>query len=99
ILSRPEIRELLDYSIFIKTTEEVRFKRRLARDVAERGRTPEGVSRQFEKYVKPMHDLFVEPSQQYADKVFRGEGSMRGPLIETLELFGYSSRVEVPKGV
>ncbi len=53
-------------TIFFDTKEELRFKRRLDRDVKERGRTPEGVHAQFFKQVKPMHDEFVEPSKAHA---------------------------------
>ena len=53
-------------TIFFDTKEELRFQRRLDRDVKERGRTPEGVHAQFFKQVKPMHDEFVEPSKKHA---------------------------------
>ena len=59
--------------IFIETNEELRFRRRLMRDVQERGRTPEGVHNQFYNQVKPMHDQFVEPSKANADLVISGE--------------------------
>ena len=73
ILSQPALRERLNISVYIDTAEAVRFARRLARDVRERGRTPEGVTQQFERQVKPMHDLFVEPSRRFADHVISGE--------------------------
>lgn len=63
------LRELFDIRLFFDTPEDLRFKRRLARDVEERGRTAEGVHNQFYKQVKPMHDQFVEPSKRYADKI------------------------------
>lgn len=66
IFSAPEIVEMLDHKIYIDCHEDLRFKRRLKRDVEERGRTPEGVHNQFYKQVKPMHDQFVEPSQVHA---------------------------------
>lgn len=61
------VREVLDGRIFCQTEESLRYSRRLARDVNERGRTPEGVQAQFLKQVKPMHDQFVEPSKVFAD--------------------------------
>lgn len=73
ILSQPEIVKELDYSIFVDTPEQVRFERRLYRDVRERGRTPEGVREQFYSQVKPMHDVFVEPGRVIADKVISGQ--------------------------
>lgn len=72
ILTQPKLIELFDESIFVETPEEIRFARRLNRDVVERGRTPEGVKAQFEKQVKPMHDLFVEPSKEKATYVSSG---------------------------
>jgi uridine kinase len=67
ILSQPQIRELLDISIFVDIVEEIRFQRRLKRDIEERGRTREGVTAQFMNQVKPMHDMFVETSKKFAD--------------------------------
>lgn len=63
ILSRPELCTLFDESVFIEVAEDVRFQRRLHRDVHERGRTPDGVREQFFNQVKVMHDQFVEPSK------------------------------------
>lgn len=72
ILTQPHLREMLDASIFVETPEDIRFERRLKRDVLERGRTEEGVLAQFQKQVKPMHDLFVEPSKNHATYVSSG---------------------------
>lgn len=68
------LRLQFDEMIFFDTPEELRFKRRLERDVNERGRTPEGVHAQFFKQVKPMHDQFVEPSKEHAHVVVRDLG-------------------------
>ena len=67
ILSQECVRNVLDLSVFIDTPEQLRFDRRLRRDIEERGRTPEGVHKQFYSQVKPMHDLFVGPSMDHAD--------------------------------
>lgn len=66
IFSQPQVVKHLDHMVFIDCPEELRFSRRLNRDVVERGRTEEGVTNQFKKQVKPMHDLFVEPSKNHA---------------------------------
>ncbi len=66
IFSDPSIVEMLDHKVYIDCHEDLRFERRLKRDVEERGRTPDGVHNQFYKQVKPMHDEFVEPSQCHA---------------------------------
>jgi uridine kinase len=68
--------------IFFDTTEELRFQRRLERDVKERGRTPEGVRNQFFKQVKPMHDEFVEPSKVFANTIVKDLGDYRIVLAE-----------------
>ena len=72
ILCHPKLRDVFDEIIFVSAPEDVRFQRRLDRDVAERGRTPEGVKNQFDQQVKPMHDEFVEPSKKYASRVSSG---------------------------
>ncbi|MBC7693505.1 MAG: uridine kinase [Methylotenera sp.] len=82
ILSQPGIRDCLSESFFIDTPEEVRYERRLSRDVAERGRKPEGVQKQFLKQVKPMHDLFVEPSKAFATQIVSGNLSFDVPVSE-----------------
>ena len=66
ILSQPHLRILFDESLFLEVDEDTRFKRRLRRDVNDRGRTPEGVKEQFYRQVKVMHDQFVEPSKSHA---------------------------------
>jgi len=69
ILDSPVVRAELDEAVFFDTPEELRFKRRLERDVVERGRTPDGVKKQFDLQVRPMHDLFVQPSKVHAQTV------------------------------
>lgn len=87
LLTQSELRPLLDFSYFIDTQEDLRFQRRLQRDVRERGRTAEGVREQFMSHVKPMHDLFVEPSKRFADRIISGEKSF-GPVIDEI-VFGW----------
>ncbi len=85
IFHPPAVRELFDDMVFFDTAEELRFQRRLKRDVEERGRTPEGVRAQFEKQVKPMHDKFVEPSKQHANTFVADRGSYDMVLEEYLK--------------
>lgn len=66
IFHAEKVRSLFDDLVFFETPEALRFERRLQRDVQERGRTKEGVIEQFYKQVKPMHDLYVEPSKKFA---------------------------------
>ncbi|MCL8211216.1 Uridine kinase [Mesoplasma sp. JKS002658] len=63
------IRDLGDIKLFIKTADDVRFIRRLERDVKERGRTLDSVIEQYLNVVRPMHQFFVEPSIDFADLI------------------------------
>jgi len=63
------LRALFDIKIFVDVDDDVRFIRRLQRDVAERGRTMESVIEQYQGTVKPMHFDFVEPTKRYADLI------------------------------
>ena len=83
LFSQAMILPLLDYSIFVDAPEAIRFQRRLSRDVKERGRTPEGVEKQFHAQVKPMHDQFIEPSRQAATQIVSGLLPFE-PVIEQL---------------
>lgn len=67
ILEDEKLRDICDMKIFVDTDADVRFIRRLMRDVNERGRSLENVVEQYEKTVKIMHEQFVEPSKRYAD--------------------------------
>ncbi|HHQ48997.1 MAG TPA: uridine kinase [Acidobacteria bacterium] len=66
VLAEPELRRLMDIRIFVDTDPDVRFIRRLVRDMRERGRTVEGVIEQYTSTVRPMHLEFVEPSKRWA---------------------------------
>jgi uridine kinase len=69
IFAEPELRQLFDVKIFVDTDSDIRFIRRLERDITERGRTTESVVRQYLATVRPMHLEFVEPSKRYADVI------------------------------
>lgn len=83
ILHSNLVRAELNEAVFFDTPEELRFQRRLHRDVHHRGRTPDGVKKQFELQVRPMHNEFVEPSKSFADIVVRDLGE----YSETLNSF------------
>jgi uridine kinase len=63
------LRDLFDIKIFVDTDPDLRFLRRLQRDIADRGRTMESVVKQYLETVRPMHLEFVEPSKRYADVI------------------------------
>lgn len=67
VLEDIEIRDLLDIKVFVKTDDDIRFIRRLLRDTTERGRSIDSVISQYTDSVKPMHELFIEPTKKYAD--------------------------------
>ena len=69
IFTEPALREMFDVKIFVDTDSDMRFIRRLERDIAERGRTTESVIKQYQNTVRPMHMEFVEPSKRYADVI------------------------------
>jgi uridine kinase len=69
IFYEPKMRALFDIKLFVDTDADIRFIRRLQRDIAERGRTTESVIQQYERTVRPMHLEFVEPSKRYADLI------------------------------
>jgi len=71
------LRELFDIKIFVDVEGDVRFIRRLLRDVAERGRTLENVVQQYLTTVRPMHLEFVEPTKRYADIIIPEGGHNR----------------------
>ncbi len=69
IFAEAALRKLFDVKIFVDTDADIRFIRRLERDIAERGRTTDSVIQQYLKTVRPMHLEFVEPSKRYADVI------------------------------
>lgn len=69
IFAEPKLLELFDVKIFVDTDDDIRFIRRLQRDIAERGRSMEMVINQYLTTVRPMHLDFVEPSKRYADVI------------------------------
>uniref|UniRef100_A0A3B4X710 Uridine-cytidine kinase-like 1 n=2 Tax=Seriola lalandi dorsalis TaxID=1841481 RepID=A0A3B4X710_SERLL len=68
---------LLDMKIFVDTDSDIRLVRRLRRDITERGRDIEGVIKQYNKFVKPAFEQYIEPTMRLADIVVpRGGGNM-----------------------
>jgi uridine kinase len=73
VLYWPELRAMLHTRVFVETDPTVCYLRRLRRDVAERGRTPESVRDQYERTVRPSAERFVTPTQAYASLTVSGE--------------------------
>jgi len=79
-LHYPELREVYSYSVFVDTEEELRFKRRLKRDVCERGRTEDSVHDQWSSTVHPMHVRYCAPTRSLATEVMTGESWSEGAV-------------------
>jgi uridine kinase len=86
----PRLRNLCDVKVFVDTDADLRFIRRLRRDVTERGRTVESVVTQYLKTVRPMHLAFVEPSKRFADIIVPegGENQVAINLLRAAILHG-----------
>lgn len=67
-----ELRSLFDLKIFVDSDADERILRRMLRDIRERGRDVEDIVLQYINTVKPMHNLYVEPTKEYADIIIRG---------------------------
>ncbi|HEV7243075.1 MAG TPA: uridine kinase [Thermoanaerobaculia bacterium] len=69
VLAEPELRKRIDIKLFVDTPADLRFMRRLVRDIKSRGRSMESVIEQYITTVRPMHEEFVEPSKRHADLI------------------------------
>ncbi|WP_417852625.1 uridine kinase [Weissella viridescens] len=75
LFNNPELRDLLDIKIYVDTDDDIRFIRRMQRDVNERGRTIESVVNQYLATAKPMYHQFIEPTKRYADIILPEGGA------------------------
>ena len=75
VLEEPELRKRLNIKVYVDTDADIRFIRRLLRDVEERGRTLQSVVNQYTETVRVMHEQFIEPSKRYADVIIPEGGS------------------------
>ena len=69
VLAEPELRKRIDIKLFVDTPADIRFVRRLMRDIEARGRSLPSVVQQYLTTVRPMHEEFVEPSKRHADLI------------------------------
>jgi uridine kinase len=83
VLASEPLRDLFDLRLFVETDADLRFIRRLQRDVTQRGRTPESVIAQWEATVRPMHLQFAEPSKRHAHLIIP-EGGLNAPALEVI---------------
>ncbi len=80
VLHEPELRRRMTLKVFVDAPPDERFIRRLERDLRERGRPADSVIEQYRRTVRPMHDLFVEPTKQHADLIVPEGGRNRVAL-------------------
>jgi uridine kinase len=80
LLASQALRELVDFKLFVETGADVRFIRRMKRDICERGRTAESVVEQYLAAVRPMHLEFIEPFRRYADVILPGDGDNQAEI-------------------
>lgn len=76
----PDLRDQLDFKVYVDTASDIRLMRRLRRDIRERGRDLDDVQRQYKQTVRPMHLEFVEPSKRWADVIIPEGGANRVAL-------------------
>ncbi|KAA8433597.1 uridine kinase [Weissella sagaensis] len=75
LFTEAKLRDLLDIKIYVDTDDDLRFIRRMQRDIVERGRTVDSVVNQYLETVKPMYHQFVEPTKRYADIILPEGGA------------------------
>ena len=81
-----EVRDLIDLKLFVDTPDDIRFIRRLKRDIQERGRTMDSVITQYMEVVRPGHMEFIEPTKAYADLIIP-EGGNNAQALKVLASF------------
>lgn len=82
----PKIRDLIDLKIYIDTPDDIRFIRRLQRDIKDRGRTVDSVIKQYMEVVRPGHYEFIEPTKVYSDLIVP-EGGRNEQVLQVLVSF------------
>ncbi|KYG88859.1 uridine kinase [Metasolibacillus sp. FSL K6-0083] len=83
VLEDERLRDLMDIKLFVDTDADLRIIRRMQRDIKERGRTADSVIEQYLTAVRPMHNMFIEPTKRYADVIIP-EGGDNGVAIDLM---------------
>ena len=84
VLVDPELRDMIDIKMYIHTADDIRFIRRMTRDIHERGRSIDSVIQQYLETVRPMHEEFIAPTMHYADIIIP-EGGQNKVAIDLFE--------------
>jgi len=83
VLYEATLRERFDLKVYVDTDADLRFIRRMQRDVVERGRTAESIVQHYLQTVRPSHEQFIEPSKRYADVIIP-HGGLNAPALDVL---------------
>ena len=75
VLNDPTLRKMMDVKVFVDADADDRLIRVIARDCVERGRTPQAVIDRYQDVLKPMHEMYIEPSKRHADLIVPQGGS------------------------
>ena len=94
VLHPPRLRRLMDLRVYVDAPDDVRFIRRLQRDMRERDRTVDEVIEQYYDTVKPMYMKFVEPTRVHADMIVSGEGDQDRGIESLVSVMDAASRTE-----
>lgn len=94
ILAEPSLRAIIDVPLFVETPDDIRFMRRLRRDIESRGRSLDSVYKQYLSTVRPMHLQFVEPSKQFA-RLIVPEGGHNDMAVDVVT--SYIQRAIAPR--
>ena len=94
VLHPPRLRRLMDLRVYVDVPDDVRFIRRLQRDMRERDRTVDEVIEQYYDTVKPMYMKFVEPTRVHADMIVSGEGDQDRGIESLVSVMDAASRTE-----
>jgi len=86
IFTNKAVRDLIDLKVYVDTPDDIRFIRRLVRDIKERGRTLDSVVEQYLNVVRPGHFEFIEPTKSYADIIIP-EGGANEMALNVLTTF------------
>ncbi len=97
IFTNQAVRDLIDLKIFVDTPDDIRFIRRLTRDIKERGRTIDSVIEQYMTVVRPGHFQFIEPTKRFADIIIP-EGGANDSALHVLVSFINTILGETKKG-
>jgi uridine kinase len=89
----PDLRALLDTKVYVQTDASVCFNRRLKRDVAARGRTPESVCELYQRTVRPSAEWFVIPSRKFADLIVSGQGPAENSSAAVMSALERAARI------